>query len=220
MSAPRQLLQDRPAPLAVTLKGARDYVQGSQMLARAAEVVGADILLACAFHRLTASAVAATMLSPGERPPEEACGDAEFARGRERVRVAFMEQPGLAPRAGDTAGWTLGAVVESKLEGEFAYAGAAHFESRLEVVVRALKTLHEAEAGPGARAIFTGVRRASFACGTLPDAGILRIASLRALQTAGGWQTLSRLELSPEGAPPQAALASFAVVGQGSRDAA
>lgn len=217
--SPRTFLSETQL-LAVSLKGGRSYVQGSQQLARAAEVLGATALGSCGFRRLTDRRVRLAVLDGGAPLPDDRLGEAVFVVPGLR-QVAFLEDAGEAPCAPEAAGFTLTPDDDCTvpLEGRFHFAQASSFEARLEVVISAIRQLHEPHLAAGEHAIFTGLRGASLACALRDGSGALRVGEMRVLRGATGWQSMARVELVQEGLA-EAFVASFAVGPRNWRDAA
>ncbi|MFM7694456.1 MAG: hypothetical protein ACKO7U_09195, partial [Actinomycetota bacterium] len=99
--------------LEVGLRGTRNYVQGSQILARTAEIIARDhpdaALVTAKFTRITLRGVE-LVVGEGEAPSGgDEIGRGQFLAGDERLPVRWFEVPGPeAPRIEDVPGATSG----------------------------------------------------------------------------------------------------------------
>lgn len=202
----------------VFLNGGRDYVQGTQMIARAAEIlpggsVETAVLTTAAFKKITRNKI--LCLRGDAAPPEGLAliGDAGFKRDGETLTLRFAELVEPAERRDlpeNVAYEPLGAL-NPDLCGDFAFAGLDSFEDLLVLIVQTVKAVHEA-AGPDVHDIwFTGCRNAALPLAGPPmTAGKLTVRHLRLLGRAPLFQTMSAIDVEGTGGDTLTAIVTFA----------
>jgi hypothetical protein len=183
--------------LPVMLNGGREYVQGTQMLARASEIVApaGGTLTMAAFRSITDRQVILSILEPGAKPPKATLGSARYrtADGTE-FSVAFIAESERAPA--DTrpprCSWRrLDAGDGGALDADFAIEGLGDSEDFLDALIQTIKLLHDAM-GPDIRDIwFTGLRNGTVPVGPrFPVAeGLLTLRQQRMMGREGVWQS-------------------------------
>jgi len=195
--------------LEVGLRGTRDYVQGSQILARTAEIVAADhpdaVLVSAKFTRITRQGVVAAFGADAAEGAGEEIGRGRFDLGGERLEVRWHERPGPeAPRIDDVPGSTSGLAPDGEGGGTCAFAIGGSFESYLAAVIEFVKALH---AGRGERVTdiwFTALMGARLPVGdAYPATGALTATAEVERVAHGRLQTLSLVDTTGDGAPPR-----------------
>jgi len=207
--------------LDVGLRGTRDYVQGSQILARTAELVevadpAPSLLVSAKFTRITDLGVRVVLGGDGlDAEPE--IGRAQFARGDARTTARFFEVAGpqarpladVAPATSDLESTGLGG-------GQAAFAIPGTFESYLAAVIECVKALHAKRGEQVSDIWFTALVGARLPlAATYPTGGVLRVAPKIERLVAGRLQTLSLVdtESTVGDAPPQFQICFSCVVG-------
>lgn len=135
--------------LPVALRGTRDYVQGSQILARTAELVAIDTpgasLQTAKFTRITDRGVEAA-IGDGEGAGPE-IGTARFITDAGALNARFFEVPGdPAPPIDDVPRSTSDLIAAPDGSGRCAFVIAGDFESYLAAVIEFVKAVHAARA--------------------------------------------------------------------------
>lgn len=183
------------------LVGDRNYVQGSQMLARAAELVSRVTgeharLRECGFHHLTSANVEVALFPDVDFKRSGYCGHASFDCADRSCTIGFRSTDVPVDRVEDLTRWGLRPIAApSGLSGEFAFEGMADFEALLEIVIAAIKSVH-AQLAPDVTDIwFTGCRRADLPVHPPSGAGSLLVRPIRIMGGAGQFQTLCSAEL-------------------------
>jgi hypothetical protein len=193
--------------LEVGLRGTRDYVQGSQILARSAEIVAADhpdaVLVAAKFTRITRQGVVA-VLGDGDADGEE-IGRGRLDLGGERLEVRWLELPGPeAPRIDDVPGATSGLEPDGAGGGTCSFAIAGTFESYLAAVIEFVKALHARRGERVADIWFTALMGARLpVAAAYPTSGTLTATAEVERLVGGRLQTLSLVDTTGRGAPPR-----------------
>jgi hypothetical protein len=194
-------------PLDVFLNGTRNYVQGSQILARTAElmrpVFGSLNLTEFTFKRTSINLVGVSLAddSAANVPQSTAppIGDALFKSDQKPIRAKFVELPAAAPKA------DLPETVTLKLEsggtagnGCFAFRGAVSFEDALRTIVQAVKKLHEALAQDARDIWLTGMRAAAIPIdkGFQDADGEIAVELVRLMRSPPQYQTLNKVTIS------------------------
>ncbi|MFM7552929.1 MAG: hypothetical protein ACKO7Q_08825 [Actinomycetota bacterium] len=205
--------------LEVGLRGTRNYVQGSQILARTAEIIARDhpdaALVTAKFTRITLRGVE-LVVGEGEAPSGgDEIGRGQFQTGGERLAVRWFEAPGPeAPRIEDVPGATSGLAPDGAGGGRADFAIAGTFESYLAAVIECVKALH---AGRGERVSdiwFTALVGACLpAAPAYPTAGSLAVELKVERMVEGRLQTLSVVETAGAGAPPAYQICFSCVIG-------
>jgi hypothetical protein len=202
--------------LKVTLAGSRNYVQGTQMLARAAELLAdfgpsPQMLKKAGFRRITSRLVAASRLPEGpegQRP----IGAATFGTSAGDTAIHFFELPSDAPRAPVRHMPAMShTTIPAEFNGAFDFSAVHEFEDLLNLMVQSTKRVHEASQ-PDARDIwFTGLTdgelplRREF----IPMSGRVTIDHVRTVARPPQYQTLSQATASSPGVVPVSVVLSF-----------
>jgi hypothetical protein len=203
------------------LVGDRSYVQGSQMLARAAEMLSEATgerasLRDCGFHHLAAADVEVDLIADD---PATAgyFGHASFACPGGSHTFGFRSTDTPVQRTEDQADWGLQpSVAPSGLSGEFAFDGVTDFESLLEVVIAGVKTMHSGLAQDVTDIWFTGCRKSDLPVYPPGRSGRLLVRPIRIMGRNGRFQTLCSAELQfPD--EVRRAILSFAFKSRGFR---
>ena len=194
-------------PLDVFLNGTRNYVQGSQILARTAELVrpffGQLNLTEFAFKRTSINLIGVWLTddSAADEPQRIAptIGDALFQLDQKSIRAKFVELPAAAPKA------DLPETVTLKLKsggtggnGCFAFCGALSFEDALRTIVQAVKKLHEALARDARDIWLTGMRAAAIPIdkGFCDADGEIAVELVRLMRSPPQYQSLSKVTIT------------------------
>jgi len=198
------------ALLDVFLRGERDYVQGTQMIARLAERLGPGnwVLDQAQFARITLHGLA---IGETENAPETG-GPPEVARirftdgGAGRQEFRLTEAAGLAPRRDQPLPVSVSRTGDLPAGGDcpvparWTYQGAQNIEGMANVVVQAIRAEHGLR-WPGSRNIWlTGCRRLHLpVAGGHLATGHLLISLYRRLGTTGQNQTVWNVDLPDTG---------------------
>jgi len=195
-------------PLNVYIRGTRDYVQGSQILARTAELVGADgsaLLASAKFTQITERGVLA-VFDDADAGDALEIGRAQFVTATGRQTVRFCEVAGdKAPPIEDVSRVTANLETDGKGTGSTTFAIAGTFESYLVAIIEFVKAVH-AQRGERVTDIwFTALMGARLPIdASYPRTGTLRVAPKIERVVDGRLQTLSLVDTEGEGnAPPQ-----------------
>ncbi|MCU0957486.1 MAG: hypothetical protein MUF55_09245 [Hydrogenophaga sp.] len=174
----------RPA-LAVFLRGHRDYVQGTQLIARLAEQVApaGSLLTQATFSRMTANTVC--WQAAGQGDAQASIGQVHFVnQGSEHV-YQLLDTGVAAPRQ-DRA---MGVRVEledspSVLTGRYLAGHPGDLEGLLNVLVQSVKDLHERAGTVVSDVWFTGMRQFAVpVCGLSgPFRGVVDIRQRRLIR--------------------------------------
>jgi len=202
-------------PMDVCLNDGRTYVQGTQMLARAADWIAqtsgakAITLTACAFRAITDQGVA---LGPAQPAPEEAApiGTATFSVDGTAVELGFYETGSTAPKdsLAEPCSYRLlegGAQDDVQV---FEVSAMRGIEGVMVATVQCLKTMHAGLATDMRDIWFTGLRGASIAHGVDLADTKLTMTRARMMGKSPNWQSLTKMELAGSGSRPS--LMSFA----------
>lgn len=188
--------------IAVFLRGDRDYVQGTQMLARAAEHVSdpAAQIHWATFHRISARSLAIRPL-PAAAGDESIVGQVEFS-GDPVTGWAFVELDQPAPQLDRPMGVRIEQdTLDSPLNGSYWFdVDIADLESMLNVLVQAIKSLHQ-ELDPLVHDVwFTGMRRLALPVAGWPllRRGRVRIARRRVGRAGEQYQSLVEVVIEDE----------------------
>jgi hypothetical protein len=193
--------------LDVGLRGTRDYVQGSQILARTGELLAAEAdapiaLVAAKFTRITDQGVAVA-LADGDAFDGPEIGTARYDQGGTIRTVRFHEVPGpQAPHLDEVAKVTGGLAVGDDGAVSCAFAIEGTFEAYLVAVIEFVKAAHAARAD-GVRDIwFTALAGAHLPLAPgYPREGTMRLEPRIERVVEGRLQTLGLL-VTDGGAPP------------------
>ncbi len=190
--------------LDVGLRGTRNYVQGSQILARTAEIVAPTAtLLTAKFTRITEQGVIAAI--DGDAADGEEIGSAQFDVDGKRVAVRYIDVPGpKAPRIDDVPGSTSGLETDGAGTGHADFAIDGTFESYLAAVIECVKAIHARRGDQVTDIWFTALVGARLpVVATYPTTGALRVTPKIERIVAGRLQTLSLVDTDGTAAPPQ-----------------
>lgn len=195
------------ARIPVFLRGDRNYVQATQMLARTAEHIEQEwgpsfTLKNCSFKKITSNQVDVAFLA-GEVPAStHAIGSAIFASSKHAITAEFLETKELADRMALPEQSTVGPALTPE-SNSFPFAGAHTFEGKLAVIVQALKRFHSGLAQDADELWFTGLRGAAIDIGSgfTEPTGQIRIELLRILGATPRFQTLSMVHVTAAGSP-------------------
>ena len=195
--------------LDVGLRGTRDYIQGSQILARTgellvAEATGPVVLLSAKFTRITERGVRVA-LDEADVADGEELGRAQYDDGGQRRTVRFLEIAGPeAPRIDDVPKVTSDLVVAADGSASCAFAIAGTFESYLVAVIEFVKAVHAARAEGVTDIWFTALAGARLPLDpAYPTEGRLRLTPKVERLAGDRTQTLGLLDTEGAGAPPQ-----------------
>ena len=210
-------------PLDVFLNGKRNYVQGSQILARTAELAQSNFgptlnLTEFTFKNITINLVGVWLAedSAANEPQGIAptVGDALFQSDRTSIRAKFVELPATAPKADVPETVTL------KLEsggaggnGRLRFYGALSFEDALRMIVQAVKKLHEALAQDAQDIWLTGMRAAKIPIDKgFPDTdGEIEVELVRLMRSPPQYQTLNKVTITGGGSAMAPFFVTFAL---------
>lgn len=194
--------------LDVGLRGTRDYVQGSQILARTGELIGAEAdgavaLVSAKFTRITEQGIVVALDEADVLEGDE-LGRAQYDHDGARRVVRFAEVPGpKAPRIPEVDRVTSGLIVDPGGSASCAFAIEGTFESHLVAVIEFVKAAHAARAD-GVRDIwFTALAGARLPLAPVyPRTGTMRLEPRVERVVEGRLQTLGVLATDGDGAPP------------------
>lgn len=190
-----------PIALRVVLNGTRDYVQGSQIVARAIEQMapmGAQSLVSAGFHQITDRLVTLTD-SPSE-VAEDNLGELTVRTHEgDKLRAYLVAQDETAPR--DTRPQRVQCTKTSQsgpLDAEFSITAISDLEDIFDALVQSVKGLHEDLADDVEDVWFTSLRGKSFplASDAIPSAGTLAVDYKRIMKSEDRWQTLMGFSIS------------------------
>lgn len=194
--------------LAVGLRGTRSYVQGSQILARTAELIAAEaaepaLLVSAKFTKITDRGVLVA-LDAADLPAALEIGRAQFAIGEARRVVRFFEVEGLeAPRIDDVPPSTSGLVTSGDGGGHADFAIDATFESYLAAVIECVKALHAARGRHVTDIWLTALVGGRFPLASgYPRVGVLQVTPKIERIVDGRLQTLSVVDTEANGDLP------------------
>lgn len=209
--------------LKVYLNGDRDYIQGSQILARSAVLVNnqypGSCLISAGFSHTTKHNVMA-IISPGneiinhENTGRE-IGRAQFVCGQTNIPVSFYEtgeqankcdllqrvilKPEDNPQTTDNVA-------------RFLYSNVRCFEDFLDMIVQSAKMHHIRSTSDIYDVWFTGIRGCMIPVMTDDEttSGITDIEIVRSTNKQRQWQTISKIEIRAENGKNHNAAVSFA----------
>jgi hypothetical protein len=195
--------------LEVGLRGTRNYVQGSQILARTAELVAAGPagpyeLITAKFTRITEQGVIA-VIGEGDAGDAPEIGVAQFGSADGRVAVRFHEMPGpKAPPIAENDRYTSGLVTDAAGGGEATFAINGTFESYLAAVIEFVKAAHAKRGDDVVDIWFTALMGAHLPLEPrYPTVGTFRLTPKIERIVGGRLQTLGLVDTDAAGAPPQ-----------------
>jgi hypothetical protein len=193
-------------PLEVFLNGTRNYVQGSQILARTAELIrpgfGPLNLTEFVFKRTSINLIGVRLDDSASNEPQRGAspiGDALFQSDQMAIHATFVELSAAAPKA------DLPETVALKLKsggtggnGCFAFHGAFSFEDALRTVVQAVKKLHETLTQDARDIWLTGMRAAAIPIdkGFRDANGQIEVELVRLMQSPPQYQTLNKVTIT------------------------
>ncbi len=192
--------------LDVGLRGTRNYVQGSQILARTAEIVAADhphaLLTSAKFTRITLKGV---RLVVGDGDGADEIGRATFDDGGTRIVARFLEIDGPdAPRIDDVPPSTSGLEADAAGAGSAGFAIAGGFESYLAAVIECVKAIHAQRGEQVSDIWFTALAQARLPVApAYPTTGVLTVTPKLARMVGERLQTLSLVDTEGKDAPPR-----------------
>lgn len=185
--------------LSVFLNGSRDYVQGTQMMARAMEMAvaqapGPHVLTSATFHRITDRGV--LVAKAGIADAAESLGKIQLTTGAGALAFDLVEGPDPAPRQSVAVAPTWHEEPEARqgpLTTRFTVDGLCTGEDYLIAVVQILKQLHERLAPDVTDVWMTGFRSANIPFDpAFPAAkGTLETTCRRSMHGETSWQTLT-----------------------------
>jgi hypothetical protein len=194
--------------LNVFIRGTRDYVQGSQILGRTAELVGNEppaVLVSAKFTKITERGVVAVF--DGEAPGDLVeLGRAQFATEAGRQTVQFFEVAGdKAPPIDDVPRVTANLETDGKGTGSATFVITGTFESYLVAIIEFVKAVHAQRGDRVTDIWFTALMGARLPLGAAyPQTGTLRLTPKIERMVDGRLQTLSLVDTEGDGnAPPQ-----------------
>jgi len=181
--------------LDVYLRGGRDYIQGTQIIARIAETLPEAhwTLRRAEFARITGSRVAISETIPGR----DALGSVEFLHSHEAPRRFFLVDTHLpAPRRDDPLGIHVLRIDGSNPpDSAYVFDGVRDIEDMLNVLVQATKGEHERRFVGCHDIWLTGFRNTSLDTGwSGPREGVVLLSLFRQLGAAPQFQTVWMFE--------------------------
>lgn len=201
--------------LDVFLRGARDYVQGTQIIARVADAIGDEraVLSRAAFSSITRRKIMARARHELAED-ETVVGHVAFDVGGVECERVIVESREPAPRRDVGMDLSIEMIRQtSRLSAAYAYRRAGDFEALLNVVVQGTKCLHDALDQSVRDIWFTGIRGFPLPVGRglQPQAGFVDITCLRVMRRECQYQSLLRVAVAdPEGSPVCAGHVTFA----------
>ena len=195
-------------PLNVYIRGTRDYVQGSQILGRTAELLAADSsaqLVSAKFTQITERGVRA-VFDDADAGGALEIGRAQFVTAAGRRTVRFCEVAGdKAPPIDDVPRVTANLETDGKGTGSTTFAIAGTFESYLVAIIEFVKAVHAQRGDHVTDIWFTALMGARLPLGaSYPQTGTLRVTPKIERIVDGRLQTLSLVDTEGDGnAPPQ-----------------
>jgi hypothetical protein len=190
---------DQNAVLDVFLRGARTYVQGTQLIARLADRLGKNdaVLVRAGFSTITDKAV--TAVEAGSTGPDQAVlGQVIFRSDDREHGFALIEGQREAPRRDLDMGIRfVPAERTGRLAGAYSYDGAVDLESTLNVIVQSTKALHETLGDSVSDVWFTGIRGFPLPTGEPAGArsGMVSIQGLRVMRSGATYQSMLKVSL-------------------------
>jgi hypothetical protein len=196
----------------VFLRGDRNYVQGTQIVARAADHLPADdwSLSNARFSRITAN-----LVTFHDKPQDDEIGFVQFMSADGTARdVIVVETDAPAPRRDVPMPVQCHSVAsEDDRRVAYEFSSAGDFEDVLNALVIAIKAEH-VRRFEGARDIwFTGLRGGNLSVSRPPESGRLTLTLMRQLAGDPAHQTLWRAELqNPDDQPVGQSAITFSYV--------
>jgi hypothetical protein len=179
--------------LAVFLRGERSYVQGTQIIARLAEQVAPEgsLLTQATFSQITANTVCWLPVRPEET--DHLIGQVHFVKD-DQEHVYWLRDAGVAaPRLDAPMDVQLHLVeAPAPLAGQYRFETPGDLEALLNVMVQAVKALHE-RLDPGVHDVwFTGMRQFALPVQGQPGplSGVIDVRHRRLLRRGHQYQSL------------------------------
>ena len=194
--------------LDVGLRGTRDYIQGSQILARTGELVQAEadtpvLLISAKFTQITEQGVRVA-LDAADSDDGNEIGKAQFDVNGERRTVRFFEVTGpTAHRIDDVPKVTSDLEVAAEHNATCSFAITGTFESYLVAIIEFVKAAHAHRGEDVVDIWFTALMGARLPLtATYPTTGALRLTPKIERMVDGRLQTLGLVDTEGPGAPP------------------
>lgn len=188
--------------LPVFLRGDRSYVQGTQIIARLAEQVAPEgsLLTQATFNQITANTV--SWLPAGPEEADHPIGQVHFVKD-DQEHVYRLRDSGVAAQQLDAPMDVQLHLVESPapLAGQYRFETHGDLEALLNVMVQAVKALHE-RLDPGVHdAWFTGMRQFALPVQRQSDpfSGVIDVRHRRLLRRGHQYQSLIEVIVSGQG---------------------
>lgn len=186
------MAEGAPATLDLFLRGSRNYVQGTQIIARLAERLppGAWRLDQANFHAITLRTLA--FARAGAADEAKACGRVSFSSAEQpSVTFVLFETEREAPRRDTAMPITVTRQGDEGARAAWAYAGVTSFEDALNVLVQAIKAENAQRWPKGEDIWFTGARRLGLPVSAPPaPSGVLNLTLYRQIGLSGQVQTI------------------------------
>lgn len=210
------ILGQHLTPLQVCLNSGRPYVQGTQMLARAADWLAQvgetqDVTFtACAFRAITDKGVAIGPAHPTAEQSDALIGTASFSVADDPLEIGFYETDMPAPtdNIDEPCAYELIEGSSKDTVQIFEIAEMHGFEGLLVAMVQCLKTVHTELAADVHDIWFTGLRGAAIPCGSAYADARLTLTRARMMGKSPNWQSLTKMEVA--GLSERPSLMSFA----------
>lgn len=180
----------------VFLRGTRDYVQGTQIMARAADLLptGPWRFERAGFAQITHNII---LIAP-QNDDDTAIGSVHFKGPDEETSEMFVFDTGRAAPQKDQA-MPARAQRQSPDPAEdasYTFSGVTAFEDMLNAIVIAIKNEHTVQFTGCTDVWLTGMRGLDIpVAGPFPETGAIKLQMMRALAGEHGQQTLWRLEI-------------------------
>lgn len=185
--------------LPVFLRGDRNYIQGTQIVARLAERVASEgsRLTQATFSRITANTVC--WLPPGLGETDQLIGQVHFVKDGQEQAYRLLDSGEAAPRMDKAMDVQLTLVkAPAPLAGQYRFETPGDLESLLNVMVQAVKALHE-RLDPGVHDVwFTGMRQFALPVQgwSGPFSGVIDIRHRRLVRRGPQYQSLVEVIVS------------------------
>lgn len=177
----------------VFLRGDRNYVQGTQMIARAAELLTGWTFCQSRFDRITDAKIQISF----QKPDDRLIGSCTHAFGADKREVFFSCIDEMAERVDEKMRPQLSGDGE---RGHFTFANASSFEDLLNVLVQSVKTSHQQIGSNLSDIWLSGMRNFLIPhdCCTKTQRGTVETKLLRVLRTSSAHQSLWQVKLSSQ----------------------
>lgn len=184
--------------LDVFLRCSRNYVQGTQLIARSGELVAPEAKFSsAAFSRITDRVVLATS-ADGISSTQTSIGSVSYLVHDETIKFHLVESAIEAPRRDEPMTFSMSLMRQfGPLRAEYRFENVNDFESILNAVVQTTKDLHERLGETIQDVWFTGARGFSLELGygLHPTCGIIRLTGGRVMRREKQYQSMVRVEL-------------------------